>query len=155
MAIPVLQQLANTLVLSSLLEKTRQLLGPYQWLAHWQQGEFHHDIVLQIVHESSQIPGRILVIATNCNAGVKEVLCFNEIPDRSALWHWRCPNVHEFSGSLPTLLDRAITPHWFDPCELLSPDARSELKLEYRQRQPGGGWELNSSSCIQSCKPNE
>jgi hypothetical protein len=29
------------------------------------------------------------VVATNCNAGVKELLCFAEIPDRDALWHWR------------------------------------------------------------------
>ena len=30
---------------------------------------------------------------------------------------------------------------WFDPCELLRPDARSELRPEYRTRQQGGGWE--------------
>jgi hypothetical protein len=38
--------------------------------------------------------------------------------------------------------------HWFDPCELLSHDARSELRPEFRRRQEGGGWALaNESSC--------
>jgi hypothetical protein len=39
-------------------------------------------------------------------------------------------------------LARATTHHWFDPCELLGWDARSELKAEHRRRQPGGGWEM-------------
>ena len=36
---------------------------------------------------------------------------------------------------------RATTEHWFDPCDLLRGDARSELREEYRRRQKGGGWE--------------
>jgi hypothetical protein len=82
-----------------------------------------------------------LEVATNCNGGVKEVLCFNDVPDRWALWHHRCPNVADFSGQLAPILARSVTQHWFDPCELLRSDARSELRPEYRQQQRGGGWE--------------
>jgi hypothetical protein len=60
---------------------------------------------------------------------------------RSALWHWRCPALAEFAGDLPPILDRAVTEHYFDPCELLAENARSELRAEHRQRQAGGGWE--------------
>jgi hypothetical protein len=37
---------------------------------------------------------------------------------------------------------RAQTVHWFDPCELLSADARSAYRPEHRERQEGGGWRL-------------
>jgi hypothetical protein len=140
----LIQQLADTLVLGNLLEKIRQRFGPYQLVDHWKQGEFHHDMVVR-VPGANHLPGRILVVATNCNGGVKEVLCFHEIPDRWALWHWRCPKVSEFSGSLPPIVGRAVTSHWFDPCELLAPDARSELKPAHRRRQIGGGWEMVSA----------
>jgi hypothetical protein len=63
------------------------------------------------------------------------------LPDRWALWHHRCPDVADFSGELSPILARSITEHWFDPCELLRPDARSELRAEHRRRQLGGGWE--------------
>jgi hypothetical protein len=135
------QALADTMVLGNLLESLRRRFGAYELVDHWRQGEFHHDVVLRLADKKA-LPGKILAIATNCNGGVKEVLCFDEIPSRSALWHWRCPRVIEFQGSLPPLLGRATTHHWFDPCELLSSDARSELKAEYRRRQPGGGWEM-------------
>lgn len=102
--------------------------------------QFHHDIVVRIPGSQDELPGTILVVATNCNGGVKEVLCFSEVPDRLALWHMRCPRNPEFSGSLPKLLASATTPHWFDPCELLLPDARSEYREEFRERQCGGGW---------------
>jgi hypothetical protein len=137
-----LQALADTMVLGNLLESLRKRFGAYDLVDHWKQGEFHHDVIVR-VHERKALPGKILAIATNCNGGVKEVLCFHEIPGRSALWHWRCPRVSEFSGSLPALLARATTHHWFDPCELLGSDARSELKAEYRRRQAGGGWEMD------------
>jgi hypothetical protein len=52
--------------------------------------------------------------------------------------------VREFSGALVPVLERAVTEHWFDPCELLAADARSELRPEYRRRQAGGGWEYAS-----------
>jgi hypothetical protein len=135
------QSLADTMVLGHLLDTLRKRFGAYELVDHWRQGEFHHDIILR-VSERKHLPGRIFAIATNCNGGVKEVLCFDEVPTRSALWHWRCPRVSEFSGALPAILDRATTHHWFDPCELLGSDARSEIKAQYRKRQFGGGWEL-------------
>jgi hypothetical protein len=141
-----MQQLADTLVLGSLLEELRASVGPYELVEHWQQGEFHHDVLLRVAAEE-KLPGAVLVVATNCNGGVKEVLCFDELPERGALWHFRCPDAREFSGSLPELRARATTPHWFNPCELLAPDARSELRVEHRQRQLGGGWEMRGSAC--------
>lgn len=90
---------------------------------------------------TSHAEGFVLVIATNCNGGVKEVLAFNDVPGRRALWHQRCPNLPDFDGELGPVLGRAITEHWFDPCELLCADARSELRAEHRRRQEGGGWE--------------
>ena len=83
----------------------------------------------------------VLVIATNCNGGVKEILAFDRVPDRDALWHHRCPHQPEFGGELVPLLASARTTHWFDPCVLLADNARSELKAEFRKRQRGGGWE--------------
>ena len=41
-------------------------------------------------------------------------------------------------GALP-IVSAARTEHWFDPCALLLPDARSEYREEYRERQCGGG----------------
>jgi len=140
------QQLADTLVLGSLLEELRASVGPYELLDHWQQGEFHHDVLMRVHHER-KLPGQVLVVATNCNGGVKEVLCFDEPPERGALWHFRCPDAAEFSGELPELRARATTPHWFNPCELLAADARSELKAEHRQRQRGGGWQMSGAVC--------
>ncbi|HEY2367740.1 MAG TPA: hypothetical protein VGH87_15190, partial [Polyangiaceae bacterium] len=111
------ERLAKHLDLGSLLAS----LGEYDLLAHWTQGEFHHDVV---VRARAKNENRVFVIATNCNGGVKEVLAFESVPDRWALWHWRCPHVADFSGDLPRMLGRAVTPHWFDPCDLLRPDAR-------------------------------
>jgi hypothetical protein len=139
------QALANKMVLGNLLESLRTRFGSYELVDHWRQGEFHHDVIVRVL-DKKVLPGRILAIATNCNGGVKEVLCFDEIPERSALWHWRCPRTSEFSGALPPLLARATTHHWFDPCELLGSDARSELKAQYRRRQEGGGWEMVPSA---------
>ena len=131
--------LAQTLMLGPLLEMLRERHGRYQLLEHWTQGEFHHDLVLK-VSGAPELPGSVLVVATNCNGGVKEVLCFDEAPRRGALWRCRCPDNPEFRGELPPLLARATTQHWFDPNELLGAHARSELRPEYRQRQCGGGW---------------
>jgi hypothetical protein len=149
----VVQELADTLVVGNLLDAVRDHFGSFEIVVHWTQGEFHHDLVLSIPGSAPELPGPVLVVATNCNGGIKEVLCFGEKPDRSALWHWRCPDVEEFSGALPPLLDRAVTIHWFDPCQLLLPDARSELKEESRQRQPGGGWEMRPDACGIGKKP--
>jgi hypothetical protein len=88
----------------------------------------------------------VLVISTNCNGGVKELALFDEVPDRWALWHHRCPGNPEFvrlaRRPLPRLIDQHRTLHWFDPCELLTEDARSELLPSCRRRAFGGGWEL-------------
>jgi hypothetical protein len=140
-------ELADTLVLGVLLEEVRRRFGRYELLDHWSQGEFHHDVVVRIPVSGSNQLGSILVVATNCNGGVKEVISFDARPERSALWHWRCPEETDFSGELPPILDRALTHHWFDPCELLVSDARSELRQEFRQRQRGGGWQMISTPC--------
>ena len=81
------------------------------------------------------------MVATNCNGGVKEVLCFDTVPDRWALWHRRCPDNEDFSGELGEVLAQLRTHHWFDPCELLKPDARSEYRPQHRKRARRGGWE--------------
>ena len=86
------------------------------------------------------------MVATNGHGCIKEVLCFQEIPDRWALWHHRCPDNPEFAGDLPEIFAQSRTLHWFDPCELLTPDARSELIPACRRRQRGGGWRSTSES---------
>lgn len=140
------QDLAKQLTLGALLDELRRLAGRYELLDHWQQGEFHHDTVVRVDPVKAEVPGAILVIATNCNGGVKEVFCFAERPDRYALWHRRCPSNPEFSGELTTVLDVSTTVHWFDPCDLLSDRARSEIRPEFRERQTGGGWVMKSCS---------
>ena len=131
--------LANTLVLGSLLDALESQHGGFDLLAHWTQGEFHHDLVVR-VNERWDLPGAILVIATNCNGGVKEVICTDVMPTRGGLWKMRCPDNAEFEGDIPKVLERATTIHWFEPRELLASDARSEIKEELRERQSGGGW---------------
>jgi hypothetical protein len=132
------QQLATSWALGELLQRLAGEFGGFELLAHWTQGEFHHDLVLAVSQET--FPGPFLVVSTNCNGGVKEVLCVETMPDRWALWNQRCPDNPEFTGELGAVLDCARTPHWFDPCRLLEDDARSELRPECRQRQRGGGW---------------
>lgn len=136
----LLDTLAERLSLGDLLETLRASHGAYELVAHWKQGEFHHDVVIR-VNEPRGLPGPILVVSTNCNGGIKEVLCFDEVPERDALWHDRCPAGEFAALALPEIRGRARTPHWFDPCELLGADARSELRPEHRRRQRGGGWE--------------
>ena len=136
----VLVGLARYLALGSLLEALIAEHDGYELIAHWKQGEFHHDLVLR-VRTQAGLPGSVLVVATNCNGGVKEVLCFASAPDRYALWHARCPDNPEFGGALGPILAEVRTPHWFDPCVLLATDARSEMKPECRRRQRGGGYE--------------
>jgi len=133
--------LAERLGLGALLAELGARFGTVEHLDHWTQGEFHHDLLLRIPNAVPALPGRVLVVATNCNGGVKELLCFDELPERSALWHARCPANPEFAGRIPPVLAAARTVHWFDPCALLTEDARSELRPEHRERQPGGGWQ--------------
>lgn len=92
----------------------------------------------------SDVPGPIVIIATNCNGGIKEVLCFEQLLDRYALWRARCPQNPEFSGELPRVLESSRTHHWFDPCELLKPDARRQYREEFRERDLGGGWRMRA-----------
>jgi hypothetical protein len=133
------EALAQNLALGSLLADLKTDFGGYEILDHWQRGEFHHDILLR-VEPAGRLPGPVLVVATNCNGGVKEVLCFSVPPGEGALWHRRCPGTAEFAGDLPPVLAEAKTAHWFDPCALLAADARSEYRPEFRERQEGGGW---------------
>lgn len=137
------EAIARNLALGTLLSELRATCGGYEILDHWQRGEFHHDLLLR-VNAEARLPGPVLVVATNCNGGVKEVLCFESPPDESALWHFRCPDSPEFAGALPPLLGQARTVHWFDPRALLGVDARSEYRPEFRERQPGGGWQLKA-----------
>ena len=132
--------LPGFLVLGALLDEVRRRWGGYELIDHWRQGEFHHDVVLRVPAAVAVMGGEIFVVATNCNGGVKEVLCFTKLPDRSALWHSRCPDNPEFSGEIPEVVASTRTEHWFEPCELLKPDARSEYREEFRERQCGGGW---------------
>jgi hypothetical protein len=148
----MLQTLSQQLALGPLLDELRARVGGYDLVDHWQQGEFHHDLVLR-VPEVGDLPGPVLVVATNCNGGVKEILCFDTVPERNALWHQRCPDNPEFHGELPPVLGQVHTQHWFDPCELLGPDARSEYRPEERERQPGGGWRLKSCAAAQPVGP--
>jgi hypothetical protein len=137
-----LTSLSRHLGLGALLDTIRERCGDYELLDHWQQGEFHHDLVIRVPAPHDAAFGPVLVVATNCNGGVKELLAFADVPDRWALWRHRCPDVDEFGDdALPPLLATARTVHWFDPCQLLGPDARSELRPECRRRARGGGWE--------------
>ena len=141
-----LQRLSRYLLLGTLLDEVRRCWGSYELVDHWQQGEFHHDIVVRVPAAAADLGGEIIVVATNCNGGVKEVLSFTAVPDREALWHSRCPDNPEFQpGALP-LVGVERTEHWFDPCALLLPDARSEYREEFRERQCGGGWVPRKSS---------
>src|SRR4051794_35067162 len=109
-------ELAQTLMLGSLLELLNDRVGTYEIVAHWQQGEFHHDLVLR-VPKTTELAGTVLVVSTNCNGGVKEVLSFDDVPDRAALWAHRCLPIGASPSLLP-ILDNERTLHWFDPCEL-------------------------------------
>ena len=151
MSTPLIESLSPHLGLGSLLEAIRARFGGYDLVAHYTQGEFHHDVVIKLPDEA--MSSIYLVVATNCNGGVKELLQFAELPSAAALWHWRCPDVPEFSGALPELLGRSTTMHWFDPCSLLAEDARSELRPEHRERQAGGGWQMKPSACHAATKP--
>jgi len=130
----LVDDLASTLVLGAALEELRTRFGAFDLVAHWPQGEFHHDVVVRT-------RDGVLVIATNCNGGIKEVLAFDDIPERKGLWAMRCPDNAAFGGATKASpRARSTTLHYFDPCELLRPDARSELRPEHRVMQEGGGF---------------
>lgn len=121
----------------SLLQVLFARFGRCELLDHWKQGEFHHDLVFALPEGA---PAPFLVASTNCNGGVKDLLALAGRPERWALWHRRCPENPAFAGALPAVVAEVRHHHWFDPCELLRPDARSELRPDARRRQRGGGW---------------
>jgi hypothetical protein len=133
-----LHTLGESLVLGDLLGKLVKRFGAFELVTHWTQGEFHHDVVLRLSGERGDAPP-ILVVSTNCNGGVKELLAFDVLPSRAALWNYR---LGDASAASIGLRESVRTLHWFDPRELLGENARSELKPEYRARQSGGGWKL-------------
>lgn len=135
-----LEAFSDCLTLQAVLDRLRLHHGGYDLLEHWSQGEFHHDVVVRVA-DRSELPGAVMLVATNCNGGVKEVLCFSKVPERWALWNRRCPSNDEFEGEVAQVLAELRTQHWFDPCELLKPDARSEYLPQHRRRARGGGWE--------------
>lgn len=88
------------MVLGALLAELRTRWGGFVLVDHWQQGEFHHDTVLRLQKSTNELPGDFIVVATNCNGGIKEVLCFSEKPTQDGLWKARCPESDEFTGEL-------------------------------------------------------
>lgn len=135
----LVKRLAQNLALGDLLMDLHRTIGPSRPIAVWKQSCSHSDVVIQL-DDRKQLPGSVLVIAIDCNGGVKEVLCFDVVPDRWALWHWRCPTNPEFEGDIPPLLAYEKTQHWFDPNEIVDDNSYCELKPEFRQRQRGGGF---------------
>lgn len=87
----VVERLAEERMLGALLDAVRRGWGGYDLLVHHQQGEFHHDVVVRVPDAKPRLPGQYLVISTNCNGGVKEVLCFDEPVEPAALWHLPLP----------------------------------------------------------------
>ena len=136
----LLSRFRNALLLDDVLQALRGVPNGFELVEHWTQGEFHHDLVFRLGPRAVAAETQVLVVSTNCNGGVKEIVLLDAMPDRLALWHSRCPENPEFSGDMPDILASLRTTHWFDPCDLLLPDARSELRPEFRERQPGGGW---------------
>jgi hypothetical protein len=115
--------LARCVVLRTLLDALTRRYGGYEIVAHWTQGEAHHDVVVMLpLTAARDLPGRVLVVATTGNAIIKEVLAFAVVPTRDALWHLRCPEMMETTGEIAPILAQAKTEHWVDPCDLLDSD---------------------------------
>ena len=141
LTVVVVSSLREARGLGDALLRIRSAFGRYSLHAHWSQGEFHHDIVVNVSTSGSELPSSWIVLSTNCNGGIKEVLSVEAAPHRWGLWHMRCPDNPDFGGPPPRIVEQWRTEHWFDPCNLLTDDARSELRPEYRKRMRGGGWE--------------
>jgi len=90
-----LADLAQSLLLGPLLGQLAES-GGYELLEHWLQGEFHHDLLLRLPE-----PEGYLVVATNCNGGLKELLRFDREVERWALWHWRARTTPSSKASCP------------------------------------------------------
>ncbi len=134
-----LEMLASSMVLGECLSNLHMNFGGFELVDHWTQGEFHHDLVIRT--SSTELPP-VMVISTNCNGGIKDILGMPAVPDRGGLWRWRCPDNPDFVGPEPQVEVQVTTVHYFEPCEILADDTRSELKPSCRVRQPGGGWQL-------------
>ena len=50
----MLQTLSQQLGLGSLLSELTSRTGGYDLVDHWQQGEFHHDVVLRLPHKADE-----------------------------------------------------------------------------------------------------
>jgi hypothetical protein len=111
-----IDDLAGRLVLGALLKELSRRYGGWELLDHWRMGEYHHDLVLRVAR---RVPGRVLVVSTNCNGGIKEILALTERPTRDDLWSYRC------GRTTLAPLAAARTLHWFDPCELLGENRAS------------------------------
>lgn len=116
----MLNSLAGELLLGHLLQRLRDEFGTYELLDHWTVGEYHHDILIRIDQDGAQLPGNVMVVSTNCNGGLKALMCFAEPPSRDALWRLRCG---EPKPSDEEPLATARTLHWFDPTALIEESA--------------------------------
>ena len=56
-----MQTLANRLTLGGVLDEVRRLAGGYEFLDHWQQGEFHHDTVIRVDEGRVGVPGQAAI----------------------------------------------------------------------------------------------
>lgn len=71
-------------------------------------------------------------LAQNLGLGALMAALASRFPAQRLVAHWK---QGEFVA-------RTTTTHFFDPCLLLLPDARSEIRPEFRERMRGGGWQL-------------
>jgi hypothetical protein len=119
----LLDELCESRLLGDFLEGLRNRYGGYELVDNWQQGELHHDVVLRMPADAVSSLARIVVVSINCNGGIKEVLGFDDLPERPALWHHRCPDNPAFAGTLPPIRCALRTEHWLEPGELLASEA--------------------------------
>lgn len=112
----MINSLAQELLLGHLLQRLQDEFSDFELIAHWTKGEYHHDIVVRL-GDHRDLPGPVLVVSTNCNGGVKEVLCFSDPPSQEELWDLRDENLE--TDELPVVLAAARTIHWVDPISLI------------------------------------
>lgn len=89
-------------------------------IAHWQQGDLHHDLVFHLQRPHHGLTGDVLVVSTDNHGMVKEVISLAKMPKRQALWHARCPADPHFDGDLPPVLEEVKTNHWVRPERILN-----------------------------------
>ncbi|MCP4498745.1 MAG: hypothetical protein GY822_02115 [Deltaproteobacteria bacterium] len=138
---PMLAEVAAGGLPGLALDQLLKTCGTYELLEQWKQGGFYHDVVIRAYFPIGQLAlSSLVIISTNCNGGVKEVLAFADLPDRYALWNARCPENDDFEGDLPHLENPDLA--LFRPMPTITADTRSEIKLEFRVRMRGGGWQM-------------